>query len=155
MGVLDGVDYSCTRIPSAHSGIGIRRSALGVLGTHSYSHTAGAPDTVITDAESAGYIAAGVSAFVAAALKLRTVISGDRRKIAHDDNATKWENSILEENESLRKRIAEQDVKHQEAWLRHVQDVQRISQLETEQHYLRQEVGHLKAEIAQMRKGRP
>lgn len=107
------------------------------------------------DAESAGYIAAAVTAFVAGALKLRTTMSGDRRKIAHDENATKWETSILEENESLRKRIAEQDVKYQESWLRHVQDAQRISQLETEQHYLRQEVGHLKSEIAQLRKGSP
>lgn len=77
-------------------------------------------------------------------------MSGDRRKIAHDENATKWETSILEENESLRKRIAEQDVKYQESWERHVQDAQQISQLGTELHYVRAEVARLQSKVAQL-----
>jgi len=111
---------------------------------------------VSNEAESAGYIAAAVAAFVAGILKLRTVMSGDRRKIAHDDNTTKWEASLLEENESLRKQILEMDTKNRESWERHVQDAQKISRLETEQHYLSEKVGYLEAKVAQLSgKGAP
>lgn len=153
MGVLDGVDYSCARIPRAHSGIGIRRSALGILGTHSYSHTAGAPDAVTNDAESAGWIAAAVTAFIGAAFRLRTMMSGDKRKIAHDENTTKWESSLLQENEALRKQIQDRDAKNEETWLRHVEDGRRIAQLETELHYVREEVGRQRAVIARLEQG--
>ncbi len=108
---------------------------------------------MITDAESAGYIAACVSAFVAAALKLRTVISGDKRKIAHDENTTKWESSLLQENEALRKQIQDRDAKNEETWLRHVEDGRRIAQLETELHYVREEVGRQRAVIARLEQG--
>lgn len=100
------------------------------------------------EAESAGYIAAAVAAFVAGILKLRTVMSGDRRKIAHDDNATKWEASLLEENDSLRKALADMDTKNRESWERHVQDAQKISRLETELHYVREEVARLQSNVA-------
>lgn len=83
-------------------------------------------------------------------------MSGDRRKIAHDDNTTKWEASILEENESLRKALAETDTKNRESWERHVQDAQKISRLETELHYVREEVSRLQSKVAQLSgKGAP
>lgn len=105
------------------------------------------------DAESAGWIAAAVTAFICAALKLRTVMSGDKRKIAHDENTTKWESSLLQENEALRKQIQDRDAKNEETWLRHVEDGRRIAQLETELHYVREEVGRQRAVIARLEQG--
>lgn len=103
------------------------------------------------EAESAGYIAAAVGAFVVAALKLRTILSGDKRKITHDENTSKWEASILEENAELRKQITTNAVKNEEAWLRHVDDGKRIAQLQTELQYVRQELSDVRVQLAQLK----
>lgn len=103
------------------------------------------------EAENAGYIAAGVAAFIAGAFRVRTMLSSDKRKITHDENTSKWEASILEENAELRKQITTNAVKNEEAWLRHVDDGKRIAQLQTELQYVRQELSDVRVQLAQLK----
>lgn len=102
------------------------------------------------EAESAGYIAAGVAAFIAGALRLRTMLSSDRRKITHDDNTSRWEESILKENTELRSQIVDRDKRIDASYQKHLDDVRRITQLEGDLQRLQEEIGRLQTTVAQL-----
>lgn len=150
MVICHSLYYSRAGLSGADAGSGLRGRAARILGADPNRHAAGASNTVSNEAESAGYIAATVGAFVVAALKLRSIWSGDSRKITHDENASKWEASILQENTELRAQIVERDRRIDASWQKHLDDVQRITQLEGDVVRLHEEIGRLQTTVAQM-----
>lgn len=133
-----------------YAGSSLRGGAACLLGALPYRSSARKTNAVSNEGETAGYIAAAVAAFVAGALKLRSVWSGDTRKITHDENASKWEASILQENTELRSQIVDRDKRIDASHQKHLDDVRRITQLEGDLLRLQEEIGRLQTRVAQL-----
>ena len=85
----------------------------------------------------AGAIASAVIGGIFLILKLRSMWAGDTRQIANDSNATKWQDSLLQDRDAVIKR-------HEALMLLHIEDGKKISTLETSNFYLTEEAMRLR-----------
>lgn len=127
----------------ANDSNGVRDVRTSIVGVVPDRESPRAHDAVTSGdaAAAAGWIAAGVMAFITAIVKLRSWWSSESRQIRYDQSSIDWQADREKEIDDMRKQI-------NAMWGHKVDDAKRLSELDSENRYLKERVAFLEQRIA-------